>query len=99
MDPQTIDAIKRAVQEAFSAEGGDRRFVDITRIPLICQSIVSISTDIKDINEKLDEKFVTKEAFWPVKTIVFGFVGLMLIALIGAMLYTILPHGAVFVQP
>lgn len=93
MDPATLDAIKKAVQEAFSAEGGDKRFIDITRIPLICQSIVNISSDIKDINQKLDEKFVTKTEFSPVKTVVYGLVGLILVAVVGALI------GLVILRP
>jgi hypothetical protein len=96
-DERVTEAITKAVQAALSADGS-RRFLDVTRVPLICQSIVNMATDIKEISDKLDRNYVTKEAFWPVKTIVYSLVGVMLLALIGAILYTILPHGAVFLQ-
>jgi hypothetical protein len=84
MDSNTSDAITKAVQQAFSVEGGDRRYIDITRIPLICQSIVNIEQNLVKIDTKLDSSFVTKNEFLPVKTLVFGFVGLILIAVVTA---------------
>lgn len=91
MDPATFDAIKKAVQEAFSAEGGDKRFIDVSRVPLICQAIVTMGSDIGEIKKsikengvKLDTNFVSKTEFTPVKTLVYGFVGLILIAVVGA---------------
>lgn len=86
MEPATFDAIKKAVQEAFSAEGGDKRFIDVSRVPLICQAIVGIHDDIKDIKDKLDQKFVTRESFTPVQRVVYGLVGLILTAVMLAIL-------------
>lgn len=93
MDTQIVDAIEKAVQKAFSAEGGDKRYIDVSRVPLICQAIVGIRDDIKDINQKLDDKFVSKTEFIPVKTLAFGFVGLVLIAVVGALV------GLVIIRP
>lgn len=85
-----IDAMKAhlstivndAVQAAFSASAGQGRYIDISRIPLICQSIVGI-------DKKLDE-LVTQAEFWPVKTLVYGITGLMLAAVVGALMVLVL---------
>lgn len=45
--------IEDAVQRAFSAGVGDKRYIDITRIPLICQSIVGIDSRLKGIEGDL----------------------------------------------
>lgn len=64
----------------------------IKRVPFICEDIKGINKAIGDINDKLDNKFVSKESFLPVKTLVYGFVGLMLtglmVAIIGMVLKT-----------
>lgn len=78
MDVQMKNEIREAVTEAFSAGVQDKRYIDVSRIPLICQSIVGI-------DEKLD-KLVTQAEFWPVKTLVYGITALMLSGVIGALL-------------
>lgn len=93
MDKETKDEIKEAVQEAFSAEGGTKRFIDVSRVPLICQAIVGISGDIKEINEKLDKNFVTKVEFTPVRMLVYGFVGLVLTVVILGLLALVLTNA------
>ncbi len=80
MDIKIADAVERG----FKAGVDEKRYIDVTRIPLICQSIVSIDS-------KLD-KLVSKEEFWPVKTLVYGITGLMLSGVIGALLVLVLKH-------
>lgn len=82
MDEQTKKEIEDAVVRAFSAGIGNRRFIDVSRIPLICQSIVGI-------DEKLD-KLVTQDQFWPVKTLVYGLTALMLTGIVGALIKLVL---------
>lgn len=90
----TLDArIEQAVARAFSAGVGNKRYIDVSRIPLICQSITSIHEDIKAIKETLDGKIVTQEAFWPVKTLVYGITGLLLSGTIGALLMLLVNKG------
>lgn len=84
MDEQTKEEIKKAVIEAFSAGVDNKRYIDVSRIPLICQSIVGI-------DKKLDE-LVTKQEFWPVKTLVYGVTGLMLSGVVGALLVLVFKH-------
>jgi hypothetical protein len=50
----------------------------------IITSIKYIQRDIAEINHKLDDKYVTKETFEPVRNVVYGLVALILIAVVGA---------------
>ena len=96
LDEKTLDAIREAVERAFSAGVDNRRFIDVSRIPLICQSIVQIGKDVSDIKHSMQEnndamnnrmeKFVTQDQFSPVKAIVYGIVGLVLTAVAIALL-------------
>lgn len=47
------DIVDAAVQKAFSAGVADKRYIDITRIPLICQSIVGIDARLKGIESNI----------------------------------------------
>lgn len=80
----TKEEVKQALTEVLDSQLADGRYVDVSRIPLICQSIVGIHTDIKEIKETLKESVVTQEAFSPVKNIVYGMVGTILIGFFGA---------------
>ena len=86
IDRQTKDAIEDAVSNAFSAGVESKRYIDVSRVPLICQSIINISADIKDINDKLEKNFITKTEFMPVRTVVYGFMGLVLTVVVLALL-------------
>jgi hypothetical protein len=76
MDDAIIKQIQVAVKEAFSENVSGGRYVDITRVPLLCQAVIGI-------DKKLDE-MVTQDQFWPVKTLVYGLVGIMLTAVVVA---------------
>lgn len=52
-----------------------------------------IKADIAEIKGKLDNKFVTREAFEPIKLIVFGLVGLILTSVVGAIVALVLIKG------
>jgi ABC-type phosphate transport system permease subunit len=52
----------------------------------IIASIKYIQRDIAEINLKLDDKYVTKDQFEPVKNVVYGLVALILIAVVGALI-------------
>lgn len=82
MDEQTLTAIRGAVEEAFAAGVDSKRYLDMSRVPLICQSIVGIDKKLQEL--------VTQQEFWPVKTLVYGITGLMLSGVIGALLMLIL---------
>lgn len=82
-DKKLIDALDRY----FSRE---KKFIDTSRIPLICQDIHNIHESQKEIKEILDKKLVTNEAFWPIKTLVYGMVGLLGVGIIAAILKIII---------
>lgn len=68
----------------------DKKFIDVSRIPLICQDIRGIHKSLEDINQKLDNKYITTDNFWPVKTLVYGAVGLMLTGILTALIYLVI---------
>jgi hypothetical protein len=43
--------IREAVEDAFSSSVKDGRYVDVSRVPLICQSIVQIHKDVSEIKD------------------------------------------------
>ncbi len=78
------------LDEYFSRGVDRKKFIDVNRIPLICQDISSIHTSMKEINDKLDNKFVTKESFWAVKMLVYGAATLILTTAFGELLKLII---------
>jgi len=49
MDDSIKREIRLAVEDAFSAQVLDKRYIDVSRIPLICQSITNIDARLKGI--------------------------------------------------
>ena len=45
-----------------------------------------IIKQVEEINEKLDKMFVTKSEFDPIKNVVYGMIGLILVAVAGALI-------------
>ena len=45
-----------------------------------------IIKQVEEINEKLDKVFVTKSEFDPIKNVVYGMIGLILVAVAGALI-------------
>lgn len=78
-------ALADALRDVFGENQNSGRFVDVTRIPLICKSIIDTNKRLENIETKLDGKYVTNEAFSPVKSIVYGMVSLVLLAVAGAL--------------
>lgn len=70
MDDQIRREIREAVEDAFSAQVLDKRYIDVSRIPLICQSIVGIDARLKNIEGNIT---------WGVRIVV----GAVITALIG----------------
>lgn len=52
-----------------------------------------IKDDLKEIKVRLDNKFVTREVFLPIKQIVYGQVALILIAVVGGLLAMVIRKG------
>jgi hypothetical protein len=85
LEQSTIEEIEYAVQRAFSAGVGDKRYIDVSRVPLLCQSILGIDKKL----DEMQKAMVTQDQFWPVKTLVYGIVGLMLTGIVGALLFMV----------
>lgn len=58
----------------------------MNNIEVIANDIGYIKRDVNDIKNKLEQEYVTKEAFEPVRKLVYGLVGLILIGVIVAVL-------------
>lgn len=61
-----------------------------TGIDVISNDISYIKRDIGDIKEKLERNYVSKDEFTPVRNIVYGLVGILGVATVGAILKLIL---------
>lgn len=79
-------AARRAVREELNAEMGDRRYINLERVPLICQSIVRMDKNLEEMKENL----VTKDQFMPVKIIAYGLVGTVLTSVLLTILGVVL---------
>lgn len=89
-EAKMVNSLSEALREVFEEKGGQKRFIDVTRIPLICQNIDGIHTTLKSIDTKIDEKLVTKERFAPVEKIVYAIVGVVGLGVLGALIKLVL---------
>ena len=64
----------------------NKRFLDLERVPLICNDIAQIRGSLETITDKM----VTQDQFWPIKTLVYGFVSVALVAVVGALIALVL---------
>ena len=55
-------------------------------LAVMANDVRRIKTDVIEIKQRLDSKYVTKEEFDPVKKLVYGIVALILTAVVGALL-------------
>lgn len=83
-EAQMANAVAQAVKEVFSIEddGGQKRYVDVSRVPLICQTIKGIDLSLNEIKASM----VTQDQFAPVKAIAYGLVSITLTGVVGALL-------------
>jgi hypothetical protein len=88
---RTAQAISEALHDVFDEKRSSGQFIDVSRIPLICQSIVSISGDLKDIKKSM----VTKEQFVPIRTLVYGACLLVLIGFFGSIIVEHIPNATI----
>lgn len=88
--PYSVQILADAISHAIHDNDGNKRFVDLARLPLICLSITGIHESLKKIEGKLETNYVTKEAFDPVKNLVFGFISLVLVTVVGAILVLVI---------
>jgi len=55
-------------------------------IAVIANKVDNIDRTVRDIQGKLEKDYVTQDEFTPVKNIVYGMVGTVLLAVIGALI-------------
>ncbi len=96
-DERTAKVLESALRHIFGEGERQKKFIDVSRIPFICDNIHNIAKDISDIKqamedakEKADERYVNQDQFVPVKTIVYGLVSLILTGVVGAILALII---------
>ena len=97
LKPNTTDDLIDILKKNIENDKSIQMNAIVGRIPLLCQSVLDIHVILKEvkinqekINEKLDDKFVTKDGtFWVIKSIVFGGAGIILITVMGALVYLV----------
>lgn len=92
MNENTTKSLVDALRAVFGENEDSKRFIDISKIPLICKSIVDIHdtlTEIKDMFAKADERYVNQDQFFTVKAIAFGFAGAVLTGFMGMLVYLV----------
>jgi hypothetical protein len=86
---ESIKALADAVGQVIGENKDQKRFIDISRIPLICLSITQIHENIKELKEMMKEQheiFATKEDVQPIRYITFGLVGMIMAGFVGSVL-------------
>jgi hypothetical protein len=58
---------------------------DNTKIALIQQDISYMKDKLDNVDQKISTHYVSREEFEPIKKIVYGMVGLILVAVVGAL--------------
>ena len=89
LDLKAVQVLADAIDKALQHTKGDQRFIDISRIPLICLSITGIHESLKEIKEMVSavrSEYITKDQCTPVKNVVFGLVALMLSSVVVALI-------------
>lgn len=94
---KSVEILADAISKAIGESTGDKRFVDLTKIPLICLSITNIHKDVGEIKDmivnlkkEMTAGFVRNETFTPIQKVVYGLVGLVLTTVAGSVIALIL---------
>lgn len=82
---QVNAAAMTAHQVTASAAAAAKGVAEATQV-----DVRHMQVALEEIKSKLDSKYVTVEAFAPVKTLVYGLVGIILTAVIGALVALVL---------
>ena len=61
-----------------------------TQLAVIVEKVNNIEHKVTNIENKLERDYVTQDQFQPVRNIVYGLVGLILLSVVGALLTLIL---------
>jgi hypothetical protein len=93
---QRAEKVARDVAEEATCVARDvaKRASEVAeKVLLFAQDMAYIKTDIKDIKDKLDNKYVTKDEFSTVKAITYGLVTLIMIAVVGGLMTLLITHN------
>jgi tetrahydromethanopterin S-methyltransferase subunit G len=63
------------------------------KIAVIQNDVDYLRTRVDEISDKLDDKFVTQVEFDPIRKLVYGIVGLILVTVVGAILSVVINRG------
>src|SRR3990167_3268237 len=61
--PNIEKEISRIAESVKRLEEGGGRFIDLSRVPLICQSIVDIREDLKEIKQSIKDLDMKNETY------------------------------------
>lgn len=81
-----IQAIMREIN------GLDKLFPSIRDASDVEQKVAILETEVEYIKSKLEKK-IEKNEFWPVRMIAYGLAGMILVAVLGAVLKVVIPAG------
>lgn len=63
---------------------------DKINIAVIFEQLKNLTKKVDDLSAKLDSNYVTKQEFWAVKTIVYAGAGLILTAVVAAIINSVI---------
>lgn len=92
-DERTTQALADALREVFGENQRSNRFIDVSRIPLICMNINGIHESLGKLvrwTEDADARYVNQDQYEPVKKAMYGLITLILIAVVGAIMALII---------
>jgi hypothetical protein len=94
---EQAEQILKLTEKVQRLEEGGSRFIDLSRVPLICQSIVDIREDLKEIRQNFKDLGELKIAmtklsadFDPVRKIAYGIMTVVGLGVLGAILTLVL---------
>lgn len=68
----------------------EKKIKQLINFEVLSVKIDNISQDVLDIKSKLERQYITREEFDPIKKIVYGFVGIILVAVATAIVALVL---------
>ena len=61
-----------------------------TKMEVALEQLVRVREDLKELNNKIDNNYITRIEFEPVRNIVYGLVSLLLTGIIGSLLMMVI---------
>lgn len=88
-EERMAEVVREQVEHVLSRGTESQRALILARVPYICQDIKDMRVAIQGIEANIEDKFVTRYEFSPVRMLTYGVAGLLLTATIGAMVAAI----------